>query len=104
MFLILQIRVVAFDSCNPVQKVAAFVRVTVVRNENRPVFAQAEYTVNIEDTQPLGVSVATITAEDKDVVSPGLGINLPLMMQLAVICHKNWQLYVTRKNMYLGDV
>ncbi len=44
-------------------------RVTVVRNENRPVFAQAEYTVNIEETQPLGVSIATITAQDKDVVS-----------------------------------
>ncbi len=57
-----------YDSCNPVQKTAAFVRVTVVRNENRPVFAQAEYTVHVEETQPLGVAVASITATDRDVV------------------------------------
>ena len=68
-FLNSQIRVVTYDSCNPVQKAAAFVRVTVVRNENRPVFGQSEYTINIEETQPLGVSITAITANDNDVVS-----------------------------------
>ena len=61
-----------YDSCNPVQKAAAFVRVTVVRNENRPVFGQSEYTINIEETQPLGVSITAITANDEDVVSAQL--------------------------------
>ena len=68
LFKIFQIRVVTYDACNPVQKAAAFVRVTVVRNENRPVFGQTEYLLNIDETEPLGVSIAAITATDDDEV------------------------------------
>ncbi len=64
-----QVRVVAYDSCNPVQKTVTFVRVTVIRNENRPVFEKDEYAMTIEETQPLGVQILQVKAEDTDPVS-----------------------------------
>jgi protocadherin Fat 4 len=60
------VRVVAYDSCNPVQKTVAFVRVTVIRNENRPEFDESEYEVTIEETQSLGLQILQVNAEDSD--------------------------------------
>ena len=63
------IRAVAYDSCNPVQKAVAFVRVTVVRNENTPVFERSRYSATVDETQNIGANVVQVQAVDSDVVS-----------------------------------
>ena len=64
-----QIRVVAYDSCNPVQKSVALVRVEVSRNGDQPSFSQPTYAVNITETIAVGETIYTVTADDKDPVS-----------------------------------
>ena len=62
----LQIRVVAYDSCNPVQQVVAIVRITVIRNKNQPIFDREEYTSSIFETIPVGDIILTVKATDAD--------------------------------------
>ena len=69
-FVVPQIRIVAYDSCNPAQKAVAFVRVTVVRNENKPGFLRGQYNTEIEETQPLGAEILRLEARDEDKVWP----------------------------------
>ena len=67
-FWIFQIRVVAYDKCAPVHSSVAFVRVTVTRNENQPIFDRTNYEVTIPETQPLGVNITQVKATDADQV------------------------------------
>ena len=66
---VLQIRVVTFDSCNPVQKSVAMVMVTVVRNSVRPRFDQSEYRATIDEMHPIGVVIQQVKAVDADEVN-----------------------------------
>ncbi len=63
-----QIRVVAFDTCNPVQKSVAFVTLTVRRNEARPTFPEEQYEVNIPETKSVGEILTHVEAFDSDQV------------------------------------
>ena len=44
----------------------ASIRVTVVRNENSPVFFNDTYTVTIRQDVPSGTQIATVRAQDAD--------------------------------------
>ena len=59
---------VAYDKCAPVHSSVAFVRVTVTRNENQPIFDRTNYEVTIPETQPLGVNITQVKATDADQV------------------------------------
>lgn len=65
----MQIRVVAYDSCNPVQKSVVMVTVSVVRNTDQPVFEKAEYAINVLDTVAVGKVIGKVKAVDMDEVS-----------------------------------
>ena len=66
------------DTCDPVQKSVAFVRISVQRNANQPRFSRDEYFVSIEENQPLGVVFENVSATDRDEVRK-LALTLNLM-------------------------
>lgn len=48
------------------QTATAFVNITVIRNENPPVFTRDQYSQVIQDTSPVGSSIVQVTANDLD--------------------------------------
>jgi hypothetical protein len=68
---VLQIRVRAYDNGTPAKSHVALVIVAVNRNLNAPEFTGDDQTVDILYTQPLGQTIATVTAEDEDALVSG---------------------------------
>ena len=66
---LLQLRVAAYDSSNPSQKVTTLVTISVSRNEYGPSFNESTYAVVGPESVQLGTIVATVQATDKDGVS-----------------------------------
>ncbi|XP_041341968.1 protocadherin gamma-B1-like, partial [Pyrgilauda ruficollis] len=57
----------ASDGGDPARTGTARIRVTVLdANDNAPVFSQAEYTVRVPEDVPVGSTLVTVTATDKD--------------------------------------
>ena len=65
---VLQIRVSAYDSASPSQRVTAVVVVTVSRNENGPRFSHSTYSAEASHDAKLGDLVTTVNATDADQV------------------------------------
>lgn len=59
------------DSAYPDQPSTATVPIQVTRNENAPIFATADYNVNLAENHRLGSSVVQVSASDDD------GVKLP---------------------------
>ena len=70
-FVVVQLRVLAFDDLYLDQVATATVSVKVTRNENAPRFSKSEYTKSLAENHRLGSSVLEVTATDADNVSIG---------------------------------
>ena len=57
---------IGYDSAAPLQQATSEVFITVIRNQNPPIFRNEPYQVTISDTQAIGSSIIRITAEDAD--------------------------------------
>lgn len=65
----LQLRIVAFDTGNPDQRVSTDIIIYVKRNEHSPVFGKTMYTRTITAATELGAPLLTINATDEDTVT-----------------------------------
>ncbi|GFN78435.1 protocadherin fat 4, partial [Plakobranchus ocellatus] len=54
------------DTGVSIQTASALVNITVVRNENSPIFTSSNYAVQVQDTINIGTVVVTVTATDQD--------------------------------------
>lgn len=69
----LQLEIVSYDSTTPSARGSTTMAVTVRRNENKPIFTQTAYEMTINSTYPLGYTIVSVLAADKDQsVSPSL--------------------------------
>ena len=66
--MLLQIRIIAYDSAYPDQVTTATIPIEVTRNQYAPIFSRAEYEKSITENHQLGSSVVQLTATDKDKV------------------------------------
>ena len=64
-----QVRVAAFDSAYPENRVFTNVGFTVTRNPNAPIFTSTEYPKDIDEKFPIGDIVVQVRATDLDRVS-----------------------------------
>ncbi len=64
--LVFQLRIVAFDSANPNQKVTTVVSIKVTRNENGPIYTRNTYSVHASETMDLGGFITQVNATDRD--------------------------------------
>ena len=64
-----QLRVAAFDTGNPDQKVYTDMKIYVSRNENGPEFKKDSYSTTIVKSTALGSPILTVQAVDKDTVT-----------------------------------
>ena len=65
----LQLRVRAVDSANPLLYDEEDVSITIRRNVNSPVFTRQTYTVQVSERADIGSQIIAITATDADLVS-----------------------------------
>ena len=65
-----RLRIEARDGGNPSLSATAVVEITVLRNLFAPEFTQQNYEIQIDETQPLGVNILQISAQDQDATSP----------------------------------
>ena len=65
----LQLRVRAVDSANPLLYDEEDVTITIRRNVNSPVFSRQTYTVQVSERAVIGSQIIAITATDADLVS-----------------------------------
>jgi len=63
---LLQLRVQAYDTKYRTQIAETTVPITVIRNENVPVFTQDPYRITINETIALGTCILTVSATDAD--------------------------------------
>ena len=63
-----QIRISVSDQGQPPRTATnqAVVNVTIIRNQQAPIFFSAEYRVTIQETASIGTSVQTVSASDAD--------------------------------------
>ncbi|RUS85645.1 hypothetical protein EGW08_006591, partial [Elysia chlorotica] len=54
------------DTGVTIQTASALVNITVIRNENSPIFDLTNYAVTVQDTTNIGTVVLTVTATDQD--------------------------------------
>lgn len=67
---VLKVQVEAYDSRSPESSaVTVNITVNVYRNQNAPVFANAAYSMQIDDIYPIGNIILNVTATDQDGVS-----------------------------------
>ncbi|XP_038006485.1 protocadherin gamma-A12-like [Motacilla alba alba] len=79
----------AMDGGDPARTGTARIRVTVVdANDNAPVFSQAEYTVRVPEDVPVGSTLVTVTASDRDD-----GLNGHIKYSLKKITEKASQIF-----------
>ena len=67
-FFFIKLRIRAEDGGQPAKYAETVVTVTVNRNEASPVFSKDYSSLEIKENFPIGGTIATITAIDKDVV------------------------------------
>ena len=65
----MQLRVAAYDSANPAQKIFTEILFPVRRNEFAPEFAKNLYQKEVSENFPIGVAILTVSASDRDKVS-----------------------------------
>ena len=101
-FLISQISLVTFASCDPGQKNFATVFVTVVRNRDTPSFSRNRFNLEILETVELGEVLLQLTAEDDDLVRGNYFIRRALfirevcLLYLSLVrCCCSWRLRMT---------
>ena len=61
-------RIAAYDSGNPEERVYTEMPIYVTRNDFPPVFAQTSYSRVILGNTPLGTSIIQMIADDRDVI------------------------------------
>lgn len=67
-FSAVQIRLSLSDQGQPPRSASnqAVVNVTIIRNQQAPIFFSSEYRVTIQETASIGTSVQTVSASDAD--------------------------------------
>lgn len=68
-YCLLQLRVGAYDSSVPYDVSSTTCQISVLRNENEPIFLEEPYEVNLLESTTVGTSIYRVTAEDADGVS-----------------------------------
>ncbi len=68
MIFLLQLRVQAYDSASPDQKIYTEIVFPIKRNENSPQFTTQVFNADISENHALGVSIIQLTATDNDQV------------------------------------
>ena len=65
-FIIFQVRIVAYDNGSPARSSTVMAYVTVLRNFATPEFSSRRFNVNILESQTAGIPFYTVRAEDED--------------------------------------
>lgn len=65
---VLQIRISVSDQGQPPRTATnqAVVNITIIRNQQAPIFFNSEYSVTIQETASIGSNVQTVSASDAD--------------------------------------
>lgn len=74
MWFIFQLGLAAFDSDYPNDKAYANVTLTVIRNPNAPEFTNPSYSITVNESYPLAVSLLQVSGQDADQVHLSLSL------------------------------
>ena len=80
MFFHFQLGLAAYDSNYPNDKAYANATISVNRNPNAPGFTTSAYSITVNESFPLAVSLLQIAGQDDDQVSPPLSLSLSLSL------------------------
>ena len=75
-----QLGLAAYDSNYPDDKAYANATISVNRNPNAPGFTTSAYSITVNESFPLAVSLLQIAGQDDDQVSPPLSLSLSLSL------------------------
>ena len=84
MFFHFQLGLAAYDSNYPNDKAYANATISVNRNPNAPGFTTSAYSITVNESFPLAVSLLQIAGQDDDQVSPPLSLFLSLSLSLSL--------------------